>query len=169
MNVQYVCGCVCAWCPIAFQFPLLKKDIIKCSITRYSLDRAFIRVELHMLFTISIYFRLAVELCGPNPQKQLHCICCLITTYVLSCLNLFLGFFIWLGGFTITITLFALEMLNCICMFVSLFTSFNIIGLTSYEMYACVAFFFFFGICMLVCLYECLLQSLPLLVVNCLS
>lgn len=77
-------------------------------------------------------------------------------------------FFIWLGGFTITITLFALEMLNCICMFVSLFTSFNIIGLTSYEMYACVTFFFF-GICMLVCLYECLLQSLPLLVVNCLS
>lgn len=55
-------------------------------------------------------------------------------------------------GFTITITLFALEMLNCICMFVSLFTSFNIIGLTSYEMYACVAFFFLVFVCWYVCM-----------------
>lgn len=65
-----------------------------------------------------------------------------VRTFVSQFISRF--FFIWLGGFTITITLFALEMLNCICMFVSLFTSFNIIGLTSYEMYACVAFFFWY-------------------------
>lgn len=63
VNIQYVCVCVC---PIALYFLQRTSSNV---LTRYSLSRALIRVELRCS-QCSIYFRFGGRTLGPNPKNN---------------------------------------------------------------------------------------------------